>query len=768
MPSLRQKLLIATLAVQVAVILALLLASHRAIREVLMAEVRNDARITQLLLATAVAPQVAEKDYAALREITRESASVIGLAYLVLYDLDGRPLAAAGPQPAAGAKVARADDDEFVAHDGVFHVAAPIALGGQPYGRMQFGLPSDRLVAGERRLLLQTIGIGGVGLAASVLLLLLFTGVLTRGLRELSTATAQVGAGQYDIEVPVRGRDEVARLATAFNAMSRALAERIAALRESETRQRTLVEALAEGVVFRDEHDKVLACNEAAPRILGLTRAQLLGSDPPDPRWRAVHRDGRPFAADEDPARVALRTGRPQRDVVMGIGRPDGATTWLSVNSMPLARAGDERPHATVTSFADITARIEAEARLQRMNAELEERVAARTRELVTALDAAERASRAKSEFLSRMSHELRTPLNAILGFAQVLQLRGGALPAQARDQVRQIETAGWHLLELINEVLDLSRIESGAMTVSREPVDLAPLVNECARMADPLARRHDVLIVNRVAEGSGPHVLGDRTRLKQVLTNLLSNAIKYNRVGGSVTLTLARGADGRVELAVADTGRGFTDAQLGQLFQPFNRLGAEGGPIDGTGIGLVITQRLVELMGGTLEVRTEAGTGSVFTVRLPAAQPGAVVAPTPPSVPNTPAADGTRTVLYIEDNPSNVELLAGVLALRPGIRLVTATDGASGLALARRQRPDLIVVDVALPDIDGYEVCRQLRAEAAFARAPIVALSANAMPGDIEQGRRAGFDTYLTKPLDVPAFLAELDRLLGGGEAAR
>ncbi|GMV57058.1 MAG: hypothetical protein AMXMBFR72_01780 [Betaproteobacteria bacterium] len=768
MRSLRQKLLLATIAVQIAVILALLLASHRAIRDVLMAEVRNDARTTQLLLATAVAPRVAEKDYAALREIAHESAAVIGLAYLVLYDLDGSPLASAGLLPDAGVRVARAEDEEFVAHDGVFHIAAPIGLGGQPYGRMQFGIPTERLMAGERRLLLQTIGIGGVGLAASALLLLLFTSVLTRGLRELSTATARVGAGQYDIEVPVRGHDEVARLATTFNDMSRALAERVAALRESEARQRTLVEAIAEGVVFQDEKDRVLACNEAAPRILGLTREELLGLDSFDPRWRAVHRDGRPLAADEHPSRVALRTGEPQREFVMGVLRPDGATAWISVNSMPLVRPGDDRPHATVTSFSDITTRIEAEARLQQMNAELEDRVAARTRELVTALEAAERASRAKSEFLSRMSHELRTPLNAILGFAQVLQLKADALPARARDQLRQIETAGWHLLELINEVLDLSRIESGTMTVSREPVDVAPLVTECARMADPLARKHDVQLVNRAAGGQGLHALGDRTRLKQVLTNLLSNAIKYNRAGGSVTLTLARGADGWIEIAVADTGRGFTEEQLGQMFQPFNRLGAEGGPVDGTGIGLVITKRLVELMGGVLRVRTTAGTGSVFTVRLPPAQRGAAPAPAPASVQQTSAADGVRTVLYIEDNPSNVDLLAGVLTLRPGVKLVTAADGASGLALARRQRPDLIVVDVALPDIDGFEVCRQLRAEAAFARAPIVALSANAMASDIEKGRRAGFDSYMTKPLDVPTFLAELDRLLGQREVLR
>jgi PAS domain S-box-containing protein len=760
MRSLRNKLLLATVAVQVAVIVVLLLAGHRAVRDLLAAEMRHYARTAQLLLATAFGPQIAARDYAQLRETATESAAVMGLAYLVLYDTEDRALATVGAPPQTQAPLARADDAEFVPHEGAFHVVAPIRVGAQTYGRMQFGIPADRLAASQRQLLGLTVVVGAIGLAASVLLLLWLTGVLTRGLRELAAAAAQIGAGKEGIALPVRGRDEVAALAAAFNDMSRALAERIAALRDAEARQRALVDALAEGVLFRDADGRVLACNEAAARILG---ADLLGRDASDPFAHATRRDGRPLAADDEPARVALRTGQPQRGVVLGLRRPDGTPLWVSVNAMPLARPGADRAHATVTSFADITAHIDAQTRLAQSNAELEQRVAARTRELVAALEAAQEASRAKSEFLSRMSHELRTPLNAILGFAQVLQIKSDALPAAARDQVRQIETAGWHLLALINDVLDLSRIESGTMTVSREPVDLAPLVAECAQMAEPLARRHEVRIVNRATGGARLHALGDRTRLKQVITNLLSNAIKYNRAGGSVTLTLARSADGAVELAVADTGRGFTEAQLGRLFEPFNRLGAERGPVEGTGIGLVITRRLIELMGGSLHVETNAGVGSVFTVRLPQAAPDAAPVPAPAPPARAPESDRTHTVLYIEDNPSNVELLADVLALRPQVKLLAAGSGSAGLALARERRPDLIVVDVALPDIDGFEVCRRLRADAQLARTPIIALSANAMASDIDRGRQAGFDAYLTKPLDVPTFLAEIDRRLGG-----
>jgi CheY-like chemotaxis protein/anti-sigma regulatory factor (Ser/Thr protein kinase) len=256
-------------------------------------------------------------------------------------------------------------------------------------------------------------------------------------------------------------------------------------------------------------------------------------------------------------------------------------------------------------------------------------------------------------------------------------------------------------------------------------------------------------------------HAQADRTRLRQVLMNLLSNAIKYNRPAGSVTLRLALDGDG-VLIAVADTGRGFSPEQLQRIYEPFNRLGAENDLTPGTGIGLVITRRLVELMNGTIELRTEPGRGAEFIVRLPRAsaapQPAAAAAKGE-SAPT--AKHRRRTLLYVEDNPSNVDLLAGVLTMRPHLHMVAASDGATGLAQARVLQPDLIVLDIALPDVDGYEVCRQLRADGALAARPIIALSANAMPADITRGSEAGFDAYLTKPLDVPQFLAHLDRLL-------
>jgi signal transduction histidine kinase/ActR/RegA family two-component response regulator len=481
-----------------------------------------------------------------------------------------------------------------------------------------------------------------------------------------------------------------------------------------------------------------------------------------DPRWRAVTRDGLPFAPQDHPSMTALRTGKPQRGVLMGVHKPDASLAWISINSEPLVRAGESAPYATVTTFNDITPLIEAEERLLRLNSDLEQRVLQRTADLAQALDLAESASRAKSEFLSRMSHELRTPLNAILGFAQILRLRGATLtPSEREQQVQQIETAGWHLLELINEVLDLARIESGAMTVSREPVALQALVADCVQMVQPAARSMAVELVDKVAGAPPVQVMADRTRLKQVVTNLLSNGVKYNRRGGRVTLTVRAVDPAWVELAVEDTGRGFSDAQLRNLYQPFNRLGADTTQVEGAGIGLVITKRLTELMGGSLDLVTDEGRGSVFTLRMrhagePAAAPTAERAPPQAAAPARP-----KLVLYIEDNPSNVELLRGVLSLRPGLQLIDANEGLSGLALAHERQPDLIVVDIALPGMDGYQVCGHLRAHPDFATRPIIALSANAMQADIQKGRAAGFDAYLTKPLDVPVILAQIDQLL-------
>ncbi|HET7773040.1 MAG TPA: ATP-binding protein, partial [Burkholderiaceae bacterium] len=520
-------------------------------------------------------------------------------------------------------------------------------------------------------------------------------------------------------------------------------------------------QALAEGVVFQDANDRVLDCNDAACRILGLSRAQLLGVDSMDPRWHAMAADGRPFDFNQHPSVLAQRTGQPVREVLMGVDRPDGRRVWISINSQPLIAAGAQTPHATVTSFVDVTARVEAEQALQQLNQELESRVAQRTAELKKALQAAEQANRAKSEFLSRMSHELRTPLNAILGFAQVLRLRLQAAPAGVDQQLAHIESAGWHLLELINDVLDLSRIEAGSMVVSRDAVPVAPLLASCVQLVHGVAQsaRVEVQVTPVDAELA---VLADTTRLRQVLVNLMSNACKYNRPGGTVNVEVLRSGND-VLLRVADTGAGMTPAQMAGLFQPFNRLGAEQGPVEGTGIGLVIARRLVELMQGSLAVESVPGSGSTFTVRLPAATLSdarpRVDAPVIQPVPADRA--GHYRVLYVEDNPANVQLLVEVMRLRPAVRLEAVGDAETALARVQDDPPDMVIVDIALPGMDGYTLCSRLRRMPALARTPMAGLSANAMEHDRELGMQAGFDRYFTKPLDVAAFLRWLDEVM-------
>lgn len=380
--------------------------------------------------------------------------------------------------------------------------------------------------------------------------------------------------------------------------------------------------------------------------------------------------------------------------------------------------------------------------------------------ELHQAKQAAETANRAKSEFLSRMSHELRTPLNAILGFAQLLDM--GAPTPRQRQQVAQILKGGGLLLGLINEVLDLARIEAGQVALAPAPVRVRQLVAEVLDLIRPLAARRAIRLLTAPDDLPELHVLADDQRLKQVLLNLVSNAVKYNRDQGSVTVRAEATPHGRVRLLVSDTGPGLAPAQQARLFNPFDRLGAEQTEIEGTGLGLVVSKRLTEAMGGTLEAASTPGQGATFTVELPGAAASVGPAPVGPGEPRGPAADGAAglTVLYIEDNLHNLALVEGILAYRPRVRLLSALQGAQGLDLARTNRPGLILLDVQLPDMQGDEVLRRLRADPDLCRVPVIVLSADATPQQIERLGAAGARDYLTKPIEVQRLLALVDRL--------
>ncbi len=523
----------------------------------------------------------------------------------------------------------------------------------------------------------------------------------------------------------------------------------------------TVLDTIPAGIFWKDRQLRYLGCNRPFALEAGLSSPrEVAGKTDFDLSWQA---SADVYHADD---LQVMASGQAKMNSEERVCGADGTFTWLRISKAPLFDAtGDVI--GLLGTYEDIT----------------EQKQVADT--LIAARDEADRANQAKSEFLSSMSHELRTPMNAILGFGQLLEC-DEALPADQQDNVYEILRAGRHLLELINEVLDLSVIESGRLDLSLEPVAVDPIVAECLSLVATLADRRDIRIHCSGLQDSA--VRADRIRLKQVLLNLLSNAIKYNRQGGSVQLDvqLADAQSGdlqsadvqRLRIAVSDTGPGIPAERLGELFQPFNRLGAENSEIEGTGIGLIITRRIVEMMGGRVDVASTLGVGSAFWIELPfesapsyahGGETEAAGAITP-----LPYREGVRhTVLYLEDNPANLKLMAQVFSRRPNIQLLTAHTPDLGIELARAHRPELILLDINLPGMNGYQVLEVLKADAGLRTTPVIAITANAMRRDIERGMAAGFTDYLAKPLDVVRLNALIDQTLGsraprqGAEAA-
>ncbi|HZX26166.1 MAG TPA: ATP-binding protein [Telluria sp.] len=438
----------------------------------------------------------------------------------------------------------------------------------------------------------------------------------------------------------------------------------------------------------------------------------------------------------------------------------------------------EQRTRALETSNREIAREAEQRAQAQqevmRLNAGLEQRVHERTMqlelanaELELAMAEARKANQAKSAFLSAMSHELRTPLNAILGFAQLLGSDSlPSTPEQKKEFADHILKSGRHLLTLINEILDLAKVESGQVALSMEPVALGEVLTEVRAMVEPLAARRAVRVL--FPSSCTLMLKADRTRLRQVLLNLLSNAIKYNREQGAVVVAVQDAEGGRMRITVQDTGQGLTPEQVARLFEPFNRLGQESGAEEGTGIGLVVTKRLVELMNGKIGVTSTPGVGSVFWFELGLAEPAHPGLPELTEAPlPAPRPGAAHTVLYVEDNPANLRLVEEIMRLRPDIELLTATDAHAGIRVARARLPDLILMDLNLPGMSGTDAFRELRASPRTAGIPVIAVTANAMPSDIESGKALGFFRYLTKPINVDEFTAALDAALGAAGAA-
>ena len=509
-------------------------------------------------------------------------------------------------------------------------------------------------------------------------------------------------------------------------------------LREANERALLAAESAGIGTWERDFVREASVWNAQMYRLRGLEPVE--GATPESVRSRARHpEDG---AGLDERRRRAVEAGLPIEDEFRVVW-PDGTVRWLASRAIPQPGASGRMERLLGVNW-DITERKRAEQALREKAA-------------------AEQASRAKSEFLSRMSHELRTPLNAVIGFAQLLsQDAVEPLTARQSERVDRVHSAGLHLLALIDDVLDLATIESSSLSLANEAVSLKAAVDDALQWTQPQAARAGITLH---AERIDAWVQADGRRVRQILANLLSNAVKYNRPNGEVRLSLrACTTQGRRgwQVSVRDTGRGMTPQQRAHLFEPFNRLGAEREGIEGTGIGLAIVRHLLGVMGGSIEVETTAGQGSEFRFTLPVAQvpaAGAFSAVDAACPAAAPSGKGLR-LLYIEDNAVNVLLVQELVAMRANVQLLVAANGETGVAMTRAEQPDVVLIDMQLPDFDGFEVLRRLHAQDGRAGRIFIALSANAMPEDVDRALAAGFDDYWTKPINFAQFLAKLDAL--------
>ena len=521
-----------------------------------------------------------------------------------------------------------------------------------------------------------------------------------------------------------------------------ALARSEAAYRQQTKILRSVLDSMGDGVMVTDASGKVVLLNSAAEQL-----TESGAPNTPLSEWSerfGIYRPGTAslYPADELPLARAMR-GETADGIELYIRnaiKPEGM--FVSVSVRPLKDDGGEIKGG-VAVVRDITLAKSTEDILRQAKEE------------------AERANRAKSEFLSRMSHELRTPLNSILGFAQLLALAD--LAVQHQNNVQQILKGGYHLLELINEVLDLARVEAGRLSMSPEPVQIKDAVTEALDLVRPIASLQNITLSADLSVYGERHVHADRQRLKQVLLNLLSNAIKFNRSGGLVVLRCEETRNQRLRIEVADTGSGIDAEGLQKIFVPFERLGADRNAVEGTGLGLALSKRMIEAMGGTIGVESSIGSGSRFFFEL-----SLVEHPVEQKVDRGFSAGLTDqdasyrgTVLYIEDNVSNLRLIEQILARYPDVRLIEAIQGKLGLELANTHTPDWILLDLDLPDMPGEEVLRKLRRDPRTEKIPVTVLSADATPSQIGRLKTAGAREYLTKPLDVRQMIALLEETL-------
>jgi PAS domain S-box-containing protein len=554
---------------------------------------------------------------------------------------------------------------------------------------------------------------------------------------------------EFDIAdscAPIRGPDDkVVGAVLVFRDVTK---EHVAqqALHDSSALLQTIFNTVADGIFTVHAHgSRIESVNRAIETMFGYSATELNGQGLelllPELDQVSHYRSLSHYAASDVGREMVGR-------------RKNGSTFSLEIVVRDMVLRGQ---HYFTGILRDNTARKAVEAERLRLDQVLQDK----NGELQLARVEADKANQAKSDFLSSMSHELRSPLNAILGFAQLMETGLPLLTAPQMASINHILRAGWYLLDLINEVLDLSLIESGKLSLSIEPISLPEILEDCHTLIQPLADKRGIVLKFPVILGV-QFMAGDRTRVKQVLINLLSNAIKYNRVGGNVQVSCIEKPNAILRICVQDSGDGLSPEKIAQLFQPFNRLGQEGSAGEGTGIGLVVCRRLMQLMGGEIGMSSSVGEGCMFWIELTLAVTPQLQHALPEH--NTELAavgplDGDqRTLLYVEDNQANMDLAEQLIARRPDMRLLGAGDGMHGVLMARQHLPDLILMDINLPGISGLQALKMLREDPRTRHIPVLALSANALPRDIERGLEAGFFRYLTKPVKVTEFMEALD----------
>lgn len=622
--------------------------------------------------------------------------------------------------------------------------------------RHNAALLHDSTLNASHRLMQAAFVIGGMILLLIAIYVWFMQSIVRAPLTVLGKAMTSLSKGDTERDIPFTGQHneigEMARTVESFRKtvikLGETEADLAARLRESKFQKKTLDEHAI--VSIADVKGDIIYANDKFCDISGYSREELIGNNH---RMLKSDEHSREFYAD---LWRTIANGGTWHGEIKNLGK-SGQPYWVKATIVPFLDK-DGKPFRYVGLRTDITEQKEHGRLLSESHAEMEEAKAA-----------AEKANQAKSKFLSAMSHELRTPLNAILGFAQVLEWnKNTPLSERQKDQVHQIKKGGEHLLKLIDEILDLAKIESGYLSLSLEPVAIRPLLDECVAIAASLATNRNIIIIIDETEDNLPDLWTDHLRIKQAVLNLLSNAVKYNKEGGKIWLTSEIRDNGHYRLSIRDTGDGIAEERQADLFQPFNRLGAEATEVEGTGIGLTLTKKIIEEMNGSIGFSSKQGQGSVFWIEVPVARNddfGAAGKLDRQTIDHDAFADGERTVLYVEDNPANLSLMEDIVASIPNLSLISTHTAELGLILAEDRRPDIIILDINLPGMDGLEAVRQLKGKDSTRDIPVIALSADAMPKMIERGLEAGFKEYLTKPVNVAELVNALSNALGDTE---